>query len=520
MKPLQLLLATATLCLATYSCSGPQVPDQYADSGRLPDIYPDYRDVTIPVNIAPLAFSMDTTQVDEMVARFACGEQTLVCGGENISPDIDDWHRLLANVQGKDLNVDLYTRSGSQWTHHQPFAIHVSQDSIDPWLSYRLISPSYVTYEELTLNQRCLENFDERVMVDNMLCGDEENGQCVNCHNYQRQNPGRMQFHARQKDGGTVIVYDGTVRKINMSNDSILSAGVYPTWHPWLPLIVYSTNKTSQTFHTRNLNKIEVFDAASDLIAYDVARNEATNIERDSTEFECYPYWAPDGRTLYYCSAHFEFRDTIEHGTEVIKRAQEVKYNLYRKTFSPETMEFGPRQLVYAADTITSIRLGANADSTDTSGLSATLPRVSPDGRFLVFTLGKYGVFHIWHHEADLYIMDLRSGDVRPFTELNSDDTESYHTWSSTGRWMVFSSRRDDGGFTRPFIGHIDAQGHASKPFELPQADPEYHRQLMKSYNIPEFMLGPVEQTPQQFADVLKGSAGEKVKYVQRLTKK
>ena len=82
---------------------------------------------------------------------------------------------------------------------------------------------------------------------------------------------------------------------------------------------------------------------------------------------------------------------------------------------------------------------------------------------------------------------------------------------------MVFSSRRYDGNYTRPFIAHIDANGHGSKPFELPQADPDYHRQLVKSYNIPEFMRGPVKTTPQEFARVLKGSDGERVKYVRAL---
>jgi hypothetical protein len=79
---------------------------------------------------------------------------------------------------------------------------------------------------------------------------------------------------------------------------------------------------------------------------------------------------------------------------------------------------------------------------------------------------------------------------------------------------VVFSSRRDDGDYTRPFFAHVDAQGKGSKPFELPQADPDYHRQFMKSYNIPEFMSGPVKVKPQQFADILKGSNGDAVKYV------
>ena len=83
---------------------------------------------------------------------------------------------------------------------------------------------------------------------------------------------------------------------------------------------------------------------------------------------------------------------------------------------------------------------------------------------------------------------------------------------------MLFSSRRVDGNYTRPFIAHIGADGKGSKPFELPQADPDYHRQFMKCYNIPEFMRGPVTISPQTFADVFKGEA-EPVKYVQKLSK-
>lgn len=67
-----------------------------------------------------------------------------------------------------------------------------------------------------------------------MLCSEGAKGQCINCHNYQQYDPNRMQFHARQNLGGTIIAYDGTIQKINMRHDSILSAGVYPTWHPWL----------------------------------------------------------------------------------------------------------------------------------------------------------------------------------------------------------------------------------------------------------------------------------------------
>ena len=497
MKKLLVIIAAVAL-----AACGNKIPKTFSESKELPPIYPDYTNVTVPINIAPLTFEVDG-KADGIVARLTAGEEELVCGGTKVQPDADDWKRLTEYAKGKAIKVEVYIQANDQWTRFKPFNIHVSPDSINPYISYRLIAPSYVIYKDLTISQRCIENYDESVVYDNMLCTEPAKGQCINCHNYQQYNPNRLQFHARQHQGGTVIAYDGKVKKINMSNDSILSAGVYPTWHPWLPLIVYSTNKTVQTFHITDPDKIEVYDTESDLIAYDVERNEVTNIENDPTEFECFPFWAPDGKTLYYCSAHFEYQDTIDHGIELIRRFGEVKYNLYKKSFDPQTMQFGPRKLVFDAEAMDK---------------SATLPRVSPDGRFLMFTLGKYGVFHIWHRDADLWMMDLTTGQARNMKEINSPDVESYHSWSSNGRWVVFSSRRYDGNYTRPFFAHIDKNGHASKPFELPCADPDYHRQFLRSYNIPEFMLGPVTIRPQDFSDVLKRD-GEPVRYVRQLNK-
>jgi len=476
---------------------GTSVPETYTESDRMPKIYPDYTDVTIPVNIAPLTFELDEP-ADAMVARYAAGDVEIVCA-DKMQPDFDDWQQLVGEASGKSIQVDVYACKDQQWTHFKPFSIFVSPDSIDPYISYRLIPPSFVSYEALTISQRCLENYDESVIYDNMLCGFEKDGQCINCHHYQQGNPERMQFHARQNCGGTIIAYDGEIKKVNMKNDSILSAGVYPAWHPWLKLIVYSTDKTHQSFHTTDPNKIEVYDVESDIIAYDIDHNKVTNLENDTTEFEVFPAWAPDGRTLYFCSAHFEREiPEVSRNVEVVNKSTALKYNIFKKSFDPDTRRFGPREPVFRADSL---------------GMSAVLPRISPDGRYLLFTMATYGYFHIWHHDADLWMLDLQTGEARPLEEVNSDDTESYHTWSSNGRWVVFSSRRDDGTYTRPFFAHIGADGRFGKPFELPTADPDYHRQFLRCYNIPEFMLGPVTVSPQTFADILKGD-GEPVKYV------
>lgn len=488
---LSFIICHLAFSIALTSCGQTSVPTEYKQSEQLPKIYPDYVNVTVPANIAPLTFMLDIPTAD-MIARYKAGDEEVVYA-DKMQPTEEEWQRLKDKARGGAIEVDVFTRTDDQWTRFKPFHIYVSPDSIDPYISYRLIAPSFVSYEALTINQRCLENYDESVIYDNILNSFEKNGQCINCHHYQAYNPQRMQFHARQYNGGTVLAIDGKLKKLNMKNDSILSAGVYPAWHPTLNYIVYATDKTFQNFHITNPNKIEVYDEASDLIAYDIDKNEVTNLENDTTEFEVFPCWAPDGKTLYFCSAHFEYQDTAHSkSAEIRNRFPEFKYNIYKKRFDPATRQFGPKELVYDAS--------ANDQS-------ATLPRVSPDGRFLHFTSGKFGYFHIWHHDADIWSLDLQTGEVRPMNEINSPDTESYHSWSSNGRWVIISSRRYDGTYTRPFIAHIDANGKGTKPFELPTADPDYHRQFMRSYNIPEFMKGPVTITPHEFADVLKGEA-------------
>ena len=94
-----------------------------------------------------------------------------------------------------------------------------------------------------------------------------------------------------------------------------------------------------------------------------------------------------------------------------------------------------------------------------------------------------------------------------------TSDTESYHSWSSNSRWIVFSSRRIDGLYTRPYFAYIDEEGNASKPFLLPQKDTDYYHRFMKSYNIPEFITGKVSSKIRALSTLAKEDKGIDVTY-------
>ena len=477
--------------LALLAACTPKVPTEFATAESMPAIYPNYMGITIPCNIAPLNFMYTAEDAIDAVTVFVHGDQSITLGGLKTEWNVKKWHSFVEQAKGGNIDVTSYVKT-TGWTKYRTFRMEVVEDEVDPYITYRLIAPSYVTYEDLTINQRGLENFDEDVIFCNMMISTEDNGQCINCHSCRNNNPDSLQFHARQHKGGTIMAFDGDIRKINLKTDSTLSAGVYPAWHPTHNYIAYSVNNTGQSFHTRDNEKIEVQDIASDLILYDIDLNEVTRVESDTTEWECFPCWSPDGRWLYYVSAHYEATQFSIREREIIDRYQEFKYNLYRKSFDPTTKHFGEKELVYDAAA---------------KGRSVTLPRVSPDGRYLLMTIGDYGVFHIWHRSADLLLLDLQKGTTRMLSEANSPDTESFHNWSTNGRWILFSSRRDDGSFTRLYLSYFDRNGKAHKPFVIPQQNPGFYQEFYRSYNIPEFMTGPVTVKPHAIAAAMQESA-------------
>ena len=494
---LYLQFLVVALLLLSSCVNHPDVPSSSKDAQCLPVIFPDYCNVTVPYNIAPLNFMLPADQYEECVARLSTpdGQQQTYGNGVKVQIPESEWHAMLDASKGKSIKIEVWGKKEGEWLSFSPFEIHIAEQPIDEYLSYRLIEPSYITYDYMEIAQRNLTSFEETQIFNNRVACDDPKGQCINCHSYQNYKTDNMLFHARVTRGGTVIVNDGKISKVDLKRDNTISAGVYPAWHPTAKLIAFSTDLTHQLFHTANPNKVEVFDTASDLILYDIATDSVSIISNDSTLLEVFPTWSPDGKWLYYCKSvplPEELRDK-----DIRSTFQKIQYNLYRRPFDLASHSFGEEELVYDA---------ASANK------SVTLPRISPDGRYLLFAEGQYGCFHIWHHDADIVCLPLdqdsgiNSAEESPsrldLTRLNSKGfAESYPTWSSNGHWIMCASRRIDGNYSRVYIAYFN-NGKAAKAFLLPQEDPDQNTLRLKSYNRPEFMINPVNISVDEFSRV------------------
>lgn len=463
------ILTILSLVLLTACGSGMEPVKDVEQAYERPQLYPDYIGVTIPVGIAPLDFTVDVPGCERVDAVFVGTEEGELHAQGDVSTCIDpeDWQKLLKQNAGGELYVTVSAKVKGKWIGYQPFGITISADAIDYGITYRLIAPGYEAYTKMGIYETCLGDSKERALIENT----QFKG-CVNCHSYKGGDPKSMQLHIRGEHGATLIYGEDCKLQLtafDTKTPETLGTCVYPYWHPSGKYIAYSTNNTRQGFHMGGTKIIEVVDLASDLQVYDIEKNTllVTDILKQDSIFETFPAFSPDGKTLYFCSAR------------KVEDPKQLRYSLCKIDFDPATGRYG--------DSITTLI------DADTLGQSVTFPRPSYDGRFLCYSMSDYGCFPIWHKESELWMMNLETGESFKLDNANSKDAESYHSWSTNSKWIVFGSRRDDGLFTRPYICHINDDGVADKAFMLPQRDPKgfYGRRFM-SYNVPEFITNPV----------------------------
>ena len=465
------VLLSLWLCVSVWlllACSSN--PEHPTLVDKLPVIYPDYIGVTIPADIAPLNFNFADETINRMdvVVKGSKGGELHV-NGEWADFDIDEWHALTAQNLGGRLTVTVCTEKDGKWTQYKDFDIFVSEARLDDWgLTYRRIKPGYEVGGDIGIYQRELSSFDEYAIITETVVP----GRCFNCHTANRTNPNRLTMQMRGEGGGTMIQKDGHQMWVETKTDSTKAAGSYSYWHPQGDYVALAVNSVHQAFFTGTGQRIEVYHTFSNVEVLDTRTNELILSPLLQTDdLEIFPAFSHDGKWLYYSTSK---------PCRVPAEYEKVKCSLCRIAFDAEKGVFGE-----TVDTL------LNGPATDKSYV---LARPSYDGRWLMYCASSRGNFPVSQNDADLWLMDLKTGESRELKELNTPQSESYHNWNGNSRWFVFSSKREDGMYTKLYLASIDEQGRVSKPFLLPQRHPrKFYREMMDAYNCPDFTKSKVE---------------------------
>lgn len=423
-------------------------------------IYPDYKEVTIPANIAPLNFHYAVRNISKAKTTFSLGNKSITIKGLEVEWSLSKWKTFLANAAGQTIKIEAEAVVDGKPVN-DTWSIYVSEDIIDGYLTYRLIEPSYQMFNEVSIMERCIETFKETVICDYR----KTDNSCMNCHIHGQQRGDLSMYYIRGPHGGSILNRDGKLRKLTLNTPGMLSGTVYGEIHPSGRFGIFSTNIILPSFHTVAGKRMEVYDSASDLTVADFDNNRMINLPHiaRADKFETFPCFSADGNSVFYCIA-----DTFPLPEEIEK----VKYALVRATFNPENGQIGEQ-----ADTIWS-GYANNA--------SACHPKASPDGSWLMFTVADYGTFPLFHTESTLYLMNIQTSQIKALDSIKGNKSDTYHSWSSNSRWFVFASKRGDGQYGKPYFCHLDAQGNLTKPFVLPQKSSRFYEYNLKSFNVPD----------------------------------
>lgn len=407
------------------------------------------------------------------------------------------WHEILQKVKGGFLKIHFYEQEKRRgpWIEYPTLTWFVAKEPIDPYLIYRLSAYEENPCDQLQVEERHLESFETRILMDNKKMDDN----CMNCHACCKGQADRMSVHVRGKHSGTYLLHDQIVDRIQIppAYSSHLRL-TYPAWHPAGNHIAFSTNRIFVIpYSTGREPKDFILDLNGDIVIYNLAKNRLYSCKElmDTAYEDIFPCWAPDGKTLYFCRGH----KAQLNQENALKGAQDFRFDLMQISFDSATEKFSTLRCVYPFSK---------------EGKSVSMLEVSPDGSYLIVTILPIGTFPTLN-EGDLYKVKLDnfsasaknsnvSAKVIPLSVLNTSDAERFHNFSQNGRWMVFSTKRHNGAIAKVYISYVDKDGNFHKPFALPQSNSNDYLQKTRSFLFPVLTMTPSPYDAVTFSDQVK----------------
>lgn len=520
--PYRTLLAGLLLCMAAVlalAAKREQKKRIYMAERPLATI-PAYADsIVLPPNIAPLGFTAadpDWRIASVRFSAFARGEtdatttDTALPVGQIVfdpwpekfeAEHLREWHKLLSGASNGFIRVDITAHPESQpdsLLSFPPLHWFIADEPIDPYVIYRTSIFEDASYHHLVIEQKNLENFETKPLLDNFLM----NNNCMNCHACEGNNINNFIVHLRGKPAGTLLARNGELTKLQIPDSHPGLRLVYPSWYKGGDFIAFSTNQVySQHFSTPRRKGLVTVDTLGDIVVLDTKTLELFSCdELTSEEYDdVFPCFSADGRSLFFCRAPARgteaehralekvrkqarhtpadslfFRDDNQFSYwmnisgESIEKANALRADLMQIDFDPETRRFSNLRTVARFSEM---------------NLSATMPFASPDGEYLVVSALPTTTFSV-QVMGDLYKIHLYDSTpsgmvptgvecgyrIEPIHSLNTDGSETFHTFGSNGRWMVFASNRETFGIPELYISYV-SEGRFARPFILPQAE-------------------------------------------------
>jgi len=320
---------------------------------------------------------------------------------------------------------------------------------------------------------------ESRVVLKNMPS-------CANCHSF--SNDGKtlaMDVDGPQGDKGAYMIAPVEDEMV-ITNERVMTWSSFPgkkKGHRTLGFlsrispdgahVVSTVNEALYVQNFTDFRILQVFYPTRGILAwYDTETGQIKALPgADDTDYvQCCGVWTPDGKTIVFCRARAF--DPYPPGQEPAEYAGDpkeprIRYDLYRMPFN-EGRGGTPVPIEGASG----------------NGMSNSFPKVSPDGKWVVWTRCANGL--LLRPDGRLWIVPLKGGEAREM-KCNTSLMNSWHSFSPNGRWLVFSSKSRT-PYTQMFLTHIDEDGNDTPAILIPNATA-----ANRAVNIPEFLNAPTD---------------------------
>ena len=415
-------------------------------------------------------------------------------------PDMATWTAIKQHSVTSPATVAVAGMRGHRQISHGQVTIRTSSDPVGAPIFYRDVPlmPSETTkgvikplspagIPLIAWRMRNIAEPQSRVVMEHLPT-------CANCHSFSSDGKAvGMDLDGPGNDKGLYALVDLKPQTVIRSQDLVSwnrsadrqfgqdRVGFMSQVSPDGQHVVTTISGTSRPLHSmfyvvnfKDYRFLQVFYPTGGILAW---YDRATGAEQPLPGADNQRYvqtdgvWSPDGQYIVF--ARTEAKSAYPPNGKLAEFANDpnevqIQYDLYRIPFNNG--------------------LGGTAEpiaGASQNGMSNTFPKVSPDGRWMVFVQCRNG--QLMRPDSQLYIVPAQGGQARRMN-CNTPLMNSWHSFSPNGRWLVFSSKARS-PYTQMYLTHIDEQGNDTPPILI-----ENSTAANRAVNLPEFVNIPPDR--------------------------